>query len=166
MWTKYIQYRSKLHIKTIFGNFWNIQLKSQTATLTSKRNTVLPPYKCWRNIWMVHIERVLASVSFWQKFTSILSFLFFWTLIGTTWTQEMVWCIMNDFNYAEGKKATLDEKFPYFEWVSFFKSILFFCHFKNNVKPGNLKRIKWPKLCNQVPSLSLSRWRTLTLLKI
>jgi len=34
---------------------------------------------------------------------------------GTTWTQEMVWCIMNDFNYAEGKKATLDEKFPYFE---------------------------------------------------
>ena len=24
---------------------------------------------------------------------------------------------MNDFNYAEGKKATLDEKFPYFEWV-------------------------------------------------
>ena len=37
---KMIQYRSKLHVKTVFGNFWNIQLKSQTATLTSKRNTV------------------------------------------------------------------------------------------------------------------------------
>ena len=73
-----------------------------------------------------HIERVLADVSFWQKFTCILSFLFFWTLIGTTWTQEMVWCIMNEFNYAEGKKATLDEKFPYFEWVYSFKIILFF----------------------------------------
>ena len=35
--------------------------------------------------------------------------------LGTTWTQEMVWCIMNEFNYAEGKKDTLDEKFPYFE---------------------------------------------------
>jgi hypothetical protein len=42
-------------------------------------------------------------------------FPFYGHFIGTTWTQEMVWCIMNDFNYAEGKKATLDEKFPYFE---------------------------------------------------
>ena len=32
---------------------------------------------------------------------------------------------MNDFNYAEGKKATLDEKFPYFEWVYFFLNQFF-----------------------------------------
>merc|ERR1711953_1073918 len=34
---------------------------------------------------------------------------------GTTWTQEMVWCIMNNYDYEAGQKATLDEKFPYFE---------------------------------------------------
>ena len=49
------------------------------------------------------------------KDVSILRNLLFFPISGTTWTQEMVWCIMNNFNYEEGKKATLDEKFPYFE---------------------------------------------------
>ena len=42
--TKYILYKCELHIKTIFGNFWNIQLINlnlKTATITSKRNSVV-----------------------------------------------------------------------------------------------------------------------------
>ena len=38
--SKFIQYECKLHDKNIFFNFWNIWLKSQTATLTPFGNTV------------------------------------------------------------------------------------------------------------------------------
>jgi len=33
---------------------------------------------------------------------------------GTTWTQEMVWCMMKDLDF-EGAKEDLDKRFPYFE---------------------------------------------------
>jgi len=33
---------------------------------------------------------------------------------GTTWTQEMVWCILNDLDF-EGGKVGLQKRFPYFE---------------------------------------------------
>ena len=61
IWPNYILYRSKLHIKTFFGNFWNIQLRSQTATLTSKRNTVvegqLSPCPCLVPLALHFIKR-------------------------------------------------------------------------------------------------------------
>ncbi|CAL4120989.1 unnamed protein product, partial [Meganyctiphanes norvegica] len=34
---------------------------------------------------------------------------------GTTWTQEMVWCILNKLDF-EGAKAKLMIRFPFFEW--------------------------------------------------
>jgi hypothetical protein len=34
---------------------------------------------------------------------------------GTTWTQEMVWCIANDLDFEAAKKTTLDERVPFFE---------------------------------------------------
>ncbi|KAG8291804.1 aryl sulfotransferase activity protein [Homalodisca vitripennis] len=36
---------------------------------------------------------------------------------GTTWTQEMVWCIANDLNF-EAAKAFLSVRFPFFEVVA------------------------------------------------
>ncbi len=36
-------------------------------------------------------------------------------LKGTTWTQEMVWLIMNNMNYAAAKAKTLDDRMPFFE---------------------------------------------------
>ena len=35
--------------------------------------------------------------------------------LGTTWTQEMVWCIMNNYDYEKAANTTLDERIPYFE---------------------------------------------------
>ena len=35
--------------------------------------------------------------------------------LGTTWTQEMVWCIMNNYDYEKAATTTLDERIPYFE---------------------------------------------------
>ena len=35
--------------------------------------------------------------------------------LGTTWTQEMVWCIMNNYDYEKAASTTLDERIPYFE---------------------------------------------------
>ena len=34
---------------------------------------------------------------------------------GTTWTQEMVWCIMNDLDFVKAKETILDERVKYFE---------------------------------------------------
>ena len=48
-------------VKTFFGNFWDIQLRSQTATLTSKRNTVvegqLSPCPCLVPLALHFIKR-------------------------------------------------------------------------------------------------------------
>lgn len=40
---------------------------------------------------------------------------------GTTWTQEMMWLICNDLDYAGARAVTLDERFPFLEY--------FFMHF-------------------------------------
>jgi len=41
-----------------------------------------------------------------------------WTIsfpkAGTTWTQEMVWCIANDLDYKDAQ-VDLEKRFPYFE---------------------------------------------------
>lgn len=34
---------------------------------------------------------------------------------GTTWTQEMVWLINNDLNYAEAMKVNLNDRYPFLE---------------------------------------------------
>ncbi|EAT42081.1 AAEL006327-PA [Aedes aegypti] len=34
---------------------------------------------------------------------------------GTTWTQEMMWLICNDLDYAGARAVTLDERFPFLE---------------------------------------------------
>lgn len=34
---------------------------------------------------------------------------------GTTWTQELVWMIANDMDYAGSQKTSLIERFPFFE---------------------------------------------------
>ena len=34
---------------------------------------------------------------------------------GTTWTQEMIWCIMNGYDYKAAKSSPLDQRVPYFE---------------------------------------------------
>lgn len=36
-------------------------------------------------------------------------------LLGTTWTEEMVWCLMNNMDYEAAKKTTLDERIPFVE---------------------------------------------------
>jgi hypothetical protein len=60
--------------------------------------------KCGRHILInVYIVRLLTSCSL------------FIDVLGTTWTQEMVWCIMNNYDYEAAKLATLDERIPYFE---------------------------------------------------
>nr|CAD7442994.1 unnamed protein product [Timema bartmani] len=35
---------------------------------------------------------------------------------GTTWTQEMVWCINNDLNLNDARKSSLVERVPFFEF--------------------------------------------------
>lgn len=45
-------------------------------------------------------------------------------ILGTTWTQEMVWLIANDLDY-EGAKSLLINRFPFIEYVSFVIYYLF-----------------------------------------
>lgn len=37
---------------------------------------------------------------------------------GTTWTQEMVWLICNDLDYATAREEVLNKRFPYLEYVN------------------------------------------------
>ena len=34
---------------------------------------------------------------------------------GTTWTQEMVWLLVNNLNYEKAKQAPLTDRFPFIE---------------------------------------------------
>merc|ERR1719193_979137 len=34
---------------------------------------------------------------------------------GTTWTEEMVWCLMNNLDFDKSKKIDLDDRIPFFE---------------------------------------------------
>jgi hypothetical protein len=36
-------------------------------------------------------------------------------LLGTTWTQEMVWCIMNKLDFKAAKETILEKRVPFFE---------------------------------------------------
>ena len=38
-----------------------------------------------------------------------------WPKNGTTWTQEMVWCICNDYNVESAKSELLDTRVPFLE---------------------------------------------------
>eukprot|EP00094_Tigriopus_californicus_P011304 TCALIF_10911-PA protein Name:"Similar to SULT1E1 Estrogen sulfotransferase (Homo sapiens)" AED:0.09 eAED:0.09 QI:179/0.5/0.6/1/1/1/5/82/273 len=40
------------------------------------------------------------------------------TILGTTWTQEMVWNIVHKLDFDTAKKVTLDDRVPYFELSS------------------------------------------------
>ena len=42
---------------------------------------------------------------------------------GTTWTQELVWCLLNNLDYEKSSATILDERVPYFEWTAISKSI-------------------------------------------
>lgn len=35
---------------------------------------------------------------------------------GTTWTQEMIWLICNDFDYGTASRLKLNKRFPYLEY--------------------------------------------------
>ena len=37
--------------------------------------------------------------------------------IGTTWTQEMVWCIMNNLDFKAASETNLEMRVPFFEYV-------------------------------------------------
>ena len=43
---------------------------------------------------------------------------FFYFGLGTTWTQEMVWCIMNNLDYKLAKETILEKRVPFFEYVT------------------------------------------------
>ena len=49
---------------------------------------------------------------------------------GTTWTQETVWCIMNNLDFKKARETILDERVPYLElvWILFlaWQNLLFF----------------------------------------
>ena len=42
--------------------------------------------------------------------------IFFAIDLGTTWTQEMVWCIMNNLDFKTAKESILEKRVPYFEY--------------------------------------------------
>ena len=46
-----------------------------------------------------------------------------WLKSGTTWTQEMVWCINNDYNFEAAKSARLKKRVPFLEADTVFEHV-------------------------------------------
>ena len=53
---------------------------------------------------------------------------FFYFGLGTTWTQEMVWCIMNNLDYKLAKENILEKRVPFFEYVTYRIQYSEVCH--------------------------------------
>lgn len=62
------------------------------------------------DIWIVTYPR---SGKTHIKHTNFLLLSIFF--VGTTWTQEMVWLIANDLDYATAFQQSLPTRFPFFE---------------------------------------------------
>lgn len=68
--------------------------------------------KCWYSIvvtFFIHLYSFFFFFNDEQYFTVSL-----YCVPGTTWTQEMVWCIAKDLDF-EGAKQFLPERFPFLE---------------------------------------------------
>ena len=44
-------------------------------------------------------------------------FVISWPKTGTTWTQELVWCLVNDCDFEKAKSVTLAERSPFLEYT-------------------------------------------------
>jgi len=53
---------------------------------------------------------------------------------GTTWTQEMVWCIMNNLDFDTSKKLSLEQRVPHFELTTIIEKKFLKIIAKNNPK--------------------------------
>ena len=53
---------------------------------------------------------------------------------GTTWTQEMVWCIVNNLDFKSAKATSLENRVPFFEYPAISDSgeQSFLCKIKHN----------------------------------
>ena len=67
-------------------------------------NVVFP--KCYG-----YVEKTLKNFEVYPDDVWISSF----PKCGTTWTQEMVWCIKNDLDFKRAKQTKLDFRVPYVE---------------------------------------------------
>ena len=66
--------------------------------------------KCGRNYFTPY------TIHFRSRKIMIHDLIFFAIDLGTTWTQEMVWCIMNNLDFKAAKESILEKRVPYFEY--------------------------------------------------
>ncbi|CAH1972841.1 unnamed protein product [Acanthoscelides obtectus] len=68
---------------------------------------------------------------------------------GTTWTQEMVWLIVNDLNYDAAARIPLTERSPFLEFSSFVhketKAEFLEENLKNPIKYKLVEKIDYPR---------------------
>lgn len=83
------------------AEFWGIWKKNLLRLKVGHEYNEVYPLRRWK-------PARYQSTSQWRQHSHF----------STTWTQEMIWLICNDLDYETAKKITLNERFPFFEWVS------------------------------------------------
>ena len=81
-------------------NFHPILVGKQTYVRTSPGNLIVP----------APIAQADESINFDFKFESSNVFVMAWPKSGTTWTEEMVWCILNDCDTETAKAVHLRKR--------------------------------------------------------
>ncbi|KAL7639246.1 UNVERIFIED_CONTAM: hypothetical protein RMT77_009734 [Armadillidium vulgare] len=130
-------------IETVSGE-WARKLKKNyfllnEAVRVTPGNYILPSnYKNWHARYQ----------SFNVKPTDV--FVVSFPKSGTTWTQEMVWCLLHNLDY-EKAKVVLTKRFPYFEYEGMIPSKYLFL--MPNLEKGdpNIVGESW-KILNSLPS--------------
>eukprot|EP00112_Aurelia_sp_Birch-Aquarium-sp1_P013282 Seg2813.2 transcript_id=Seg2813.2/GoldUCD/mRNA.D3Y31 product="Sulfotransferase 1C4" protein_id=Seg2813.2/GoldUCD/D3Y31 len=87
-------------------------------------------------------EKFKEKLENWQFRTDDV-YVFAFPKSGTTWTQELVWCVQNDCNFTEAKATMISERVPFIE----FPMIIDFVNHQLKLVPDNFYEI-----LNNIPS--------------
>ena len=101
--------------------------KAVAENLSLDKDYILIKYsnERWRKFKSVFIAENILQVAEKKKYLKVFNddvFVCSYPRSGTTLTQEMVWLMLNNFDFEGAKEKILDERFPELEYVEFMSS--------------------------------------------
>ena len=83
----------------------------------SKLGTMMCGFQAFQNAVEIILPIYYSFSVKMELMTHMIHDLIFFAIdLGTTWTQEMVWCIMNNLDFKAAKESILEKRVPYFEY--------------------------------------------------
>ncbi len=129
-------------IKSCQGNTWNGSARSRSFHRVRTTST-----------WPATQRQVSKNVS-GQARQVVIGNIF----TGTTWTQELVWCVVNNYDYKKAKEEILDNRAPFLEFTCISGKEIMYANYVDTVEqvqelasPRVIKtHLSWEMLPNSV----------------